>query len=97
LGRADAHLPDRLSPPPQARFLIEASRADEARTIAGIAALIGERRRLRARPKAGTMISVDNRARLAAIDTELDQLWTGLRRGRTPVRHVPPSSTEAPS
>jgi hypothetical protein len=59
------------------------ARADEARAIARVAALVVERRDLRARGRPITPLSVADKERVAVIDAELDELWTGLRRTRS--------------
>jgi hypothetical protein len=79
--------------------LTTAIRADEARAIAQVEALIVERRQLRARAKPNAAMSVADKQRMAMIDAELDELWTGLRRTRSSAQRVPiprPAGDEGP-
>jgi hypothetical protein len=70
-------------------------RVDEARAIAKIAALIAERRRLREGRLPGSPLDAGGKVRLAALDAELEQLWTELRQRRSPMRHTSPPSNGA--
>ena len=59
------------------------ARADEARMIAQVAALILERRQLRAGGSPNATMSVADKQRVVAIDAELDELWSTLRQTRS--------------
>lgn len=90
MGRDDARPPHRVVPrPPAGPVDAAVRRTDEAPAIARIAALIVERRQLRARRSPNTALAGDDKEQLAVIDAELDQLWASLRRTRSPSRHVP--------
>jgi hypothetical protein len=89
MGRDDARPPYRVGPRlPSVPVDAAVRRTDEAPAIARIAALIIERRQLRERTPI-TPISLEDKTRVATIDAELDQLWTVLRRTRSPSRHIP--------
>jgi Protein of unknown function (DUF2630) len=58
--------------------------ADGAGVTSRIAALVAERRDIRAHASPGSGISAQAENRMRAIDADIDRLWAELRRDRVP-------------